>query len=223
MLREYFYNYKRGPGIWKWDHYFEIYERHFGKFVGQEVHALEIGVYSGGSLHMWREYFGPKSHIYGVDIEPACKIYEAEGTIGIFVGDQADREFWARFREAVPHLDLVIDDGGHSAEQQIVSFEELLPHLRPGGVYCCEDIHGYPDNDFADYLFAFSKELNDHRGSLENVRNNDRRAVKDTTKKQAEINSVHLYPYLAIIEKNAAPIKEFIAPKRGSEWQPFIK
>ena len=54
--------------------------------------------------------------------------------IKVFIGDQADRKFWSQFRREVPILDLVIDDGGHEPEQQIVSLEELLPHLRPGGV-----------------------------------------------------------------------------------------
>ena len=70
-LWEYFKNHKDGHGIWKWEHYFDIYHRHFAQFVGQKVNVLEIGIYSGGSLEMWRSYFGEESHIYGVDIEEA--------------------------------------------------------------------------------------------------------------------------------------------------------
>src|SRR3974390_3553832 len=57
-LQAYFNSYENGPGIHKWLHYFDIYERHFKRFVGREVHVLEIGVESGGSLRMWRGYFG---------------------------------------------------------------------------------------------------------------------------------------------------------------------
>src|SRR4051812_2508259 len=57
-LLQYFDAHTEGPGIWKFRHYFEIYQRHFAKFVGQDVHVVEIGVYSGGSLNMWKEYFG---------------------------------------------------------------------------------------------------------------------------------------------------------------------
>ena len=128
-LREFFDSRKQGQGIWKWNHYFDIYDRHFRRFRGQEVHVLEIGVYSGGSLEMWREYFGPKARIFGVDIEPDCRVYESDN-IKIFIGDQADRLFWRDFRQQVTTLDIVIDDGGHLAEQQIVSVEELLPFLR---------------------------------------------------------------------------------------------
>jgi hypothetical protein len=116
--------------------------------------ALEIGVYSGGSLDIWRNYFGPKAIIYGVDIAPDCRTYENDG-IKIFIGDQADRSFWREFRRGVPTLDIVIDDGGHQPEQQIASLEELLPFLRPGGVYFCEDVHGMY-NEFASYVLAWA-------------------------------------------------------------------
>src|SRR5262245_54320107 len=72
-LEEYFDSHTQGACIRKWRHYFEIYHRHFRKFVGQNVHVLEIGIYSGGSLEMWRSYFGPQARIYGVDIEEACR------------------------------------------------------------------------------------------------------------------------------------------------------
>src|SRR5262245_44116725 len=88
LLREFFDNRKQGLGIWKWNHYFDIYDRHFHRFRGKEVHILEIGVYSGGSLEMWRDYFGPKAVIFGVDIEPDCRAYETTRT-RIFIGDQA--------------------------------------------------------------------------------------------------------------------------------------
>ena len=133
-LVKFFDGRQTGPGIWKWRHYFPIYERHFEKFRGREVHFLEIEIYSGGSLDMWREYLGPRAYIYGVDIEPSCKAYEGNRT-RIFIGDQADPKFWADFRQQVPILDAVLDDGGHVFHQQVATVNELLPHLRPGGVF----------------------------------------------------------------------------------------
>ena len=64
--------------------------------------------------------------------------------IHVLIGDQADRTFWRRMiaHGTLPPLDIVIDDGGHTPDQQRVTLEELLPHIRPGGVYVCEDIHG---------------------------------------------------------------------------------
>src|SRR5690242_2489204 len=92
-LRAFFNARTEGHGIWKWDHYFDAYHRHFARFRGTEVHILEIGIYSGGSLEMWRNYFGPRCHVYGVDVEEACRRYEDAQTT-VFIGDQADRAFW---------------------------------------------------------------------------------------------------------------------------------
>lgn len=91
-LRAYFEANTEGPGIFKWLHYFEIYERHLVKFVGKDAHLVEIGVYSGGSMGMWHSYLGPRSRITGVDVAPICKMFENEYT-RIAIGDQADRSF----------------------------------------------------------------------------------------------------------------------------------
>jgi hypothetical protein len=113
----------------------------FKRFRSRHVHILEIGIYSGGSLEMWHDYFGPRSHVYGVDLQEECRRYETDST-RIFIGDQADRDFWRRFRAEVPTLDIVVDEGGHQPHPQAVSLEELLPYLQPHGVYLIEDLHG---------------------------------------------------------------------------------
>jgi cephalosporin hydroxylase len=211
-LEAYVEAHETGRGIWKWEHYLPIYERHFEKFRGREVHVVEIGVYSGGSLDMWKEYFGPKSHIYGVDIGPECKAYERPG-IDIFIGDQADPVLWKRFLSQVPQVDVVIDDGGHQMFQQIATLEALLPHIRPGGVYVCEDVHG-EYNPFLDYVFGLSRGLH--------ARPVGARAMKGTppTDMQLALDSFHFYPFVTVIEKRADRVDQLIAPKRGTEWDP---
>src|SRR3982074_1048174 len=129
-LERWFDEHTDGDGVWKWRHYFDIYERHFNRFVGREVHVLEIGIYSGGSLLMWKEYFGENAKIYGGDIHEPGRAFEDERT-KVFIGDQADRSFWADVKKTAPFIDIVIDDGGHLPEQQLVTLEELLPHVRP--------------------------------------------------------------------------------------------
>lgn len=204
-LQEYFDARREGRGIWKWRHYFEIYHRHLAKFIGRPVHVVEVGVYSGGSLEMWRQYFGSSCRLYGVDIEASCKTYENDHT-QVHIGDQEDREFWARFRQSVPLVDVLVDDGGHKPEQQIATFEEMMPHLRPGGVYICEDIHG-AHNGFNAYAQGLTKTLNDMGGEPSSF--------------QSWISSIHFYPYLVVIEKAERPVRQFSAPKHGTEWQPW--
>ena len=212
-LERYFDAHREGPGIWKWRHYFDIYHRHLAKFVGTEAQVVEIGVYSGGSLQMWKEYFGPQCRIAGIDIEAACRVY-ADEQVRIFIGDQADRQFWSDFRREVPQFDIVLDDGGHQPEQQMVTLEETLPYLRPGGVYLCEDIH-LTGNEFATFAHTLADQLNAARWKL-----NGETACA-ATPLQASIRSVHCYPFVVVIEMNPAPVDTLRAPKHGTQWQPF--
>lgn len=126
--------------IHKWIHYFEIYDRHFARFRGTDVCIVEIGIYHGGSLQMWRDYFGSHAKIIGIDIDPRCKELEEEG-IEIIIGNQEDREFLRSLKEKIPRIDILLDDGGHTMNQQIITFEELFPHVDQNGVYLCEDLH----------------------------------------------------------------------------------
>lgn len=207
-----------GPGIWKWQHYFSIYHRHFERFRGREVHVVEIGVFSGGSLRMWREYFGPGCRVYGIDIEESCNAYAGDN-IQVHIGDQADRKFWGRFRDQVPRVDIVIDDGGHLPHQQIVTFEELFPHMAAGGVYLCEDIH-FAQNPFAKYMAAVSQNLHSFEYFTES-QDMERRLSCRTSPFQAWCESIHIYPYVIAVEKRHTGLSEFVAPRHGTVWEPF--
>lgn len=215
-LLAFFEDRKAGRGIFKWRHYFEIYDRHFNRFRGREVNVLEIGVYSGGSLEMWRDYFGAQSHIYGVDIQPKCKAYEAS-SITISVGDQSDRDFWKRFKATTPPLDIVIDDGGHQPEQQVISFEELFPVLRPGGLYVCEDLGG-SFNGFMMYAQGLVHDLNSSEGVVGHPELRERRQVCKTTSFQSAVGSVHFYPFVVVVERTGSAVSELISSMHGTDW-----
>jgi hypothetical protein len=219
-LMDYFQSNDSGPGIWKWNHYFEIYHRHLSKFRNTECYVMEIGVYSGGSLGMWRNYFGEKAHIYGIDIQDDCKVYEQDA-VKIFIGDQADRSFWKRVKDEVPKLDVLIDDGGHTTQQQIVTLEEMLPRLAPGGVYICEDVHG-TRNHFLFYIAGLTCELHETT-PVQDLQNSERRISSGANDFQASIHSIHHYPFVTVIEKKDREMSEFVSPKRGTVWQPFLQ
>jgi hypothetical protein len=215
-LREWFDSVESGPGVWKWQHYFDIYHRHLARFRNRDAHIVEVGVFGGGSLAMWAQYFGPGSHIYGVDINPACSAHQG-GNIRISIGDQADRSFWHRFKESVPHVDILIDDGGHEPDQQIVTLEEMLPHIAPGGVYLCEDICGI-SNGFSLYVNGLAHEIHAARWRKEPPTRNEPELVCYPTSFQKAIRSIHVYPFVTVIEKHGEPPTLFAAPKHG-KWK----
>jgi hypothetical protein len=216
-LEKYFNSHHEGRGIWKCTHYFDIYESYFQKFVGREVHVLEVGIYSGGSLDMWRHYFGDKCRVYGVDIQEECLAYKDVST-QILIGDQSDRSFWRRVKEQIPPIDILIDDGGHQPEQQIVTLEEMLPHIRPGGVYLCEDICGEL-NPFASYIHGLASNLN----CADGMSTDPQKGIScSVTPFQSHIQSIHIYPFVTVVQRNDHPMHQITAPKHGTQWQPFL-
>lgn len=108
--------------------------------------VLEIGVATGASLRMWREYF-PAATIHGVDVAPTFA--PATDRIVIHEADQAER---ASLNPVLSRIgsgfDVIIDDGGHTMKQQQVSLGMLFPYVRSGGWYIIEDLH----TSFADEI-----------------------------------------------------------------------
>ena len=81
---------------------------------------------------MWREFFGKDARIIGVDNNPNAKKLEEHG-FEIHIGDQGSSDFWQRVFKSVGSIDVLIDDGGHTNEQQIVTVSSSLEHINPGG------------------------------------------------------------------------------------------
>ena len=142
-LRRYFLS-NNEKNLNKWHHYFEIYNRWLSRFRNKkDLRILEIGVFRGGSLKMWREYFQHDAVIVGIDIDSDCKIHENPDTkIFIEIGDQTDTSFLAYVVEKYGPYDIIIDDGGHTTVQQITSFNFLYSNaFTDDGIYIVEDLH----------------------------------------------------------------------------------
>lgn len=126
----------------KWEPYFEIYEKHLGHLRGTKFNLVEVGVYKGGSLEIWSKYMGPDCNITGIDINQECLgITHKENNIRIVLGDQGNAYFWDMFLKEIPRIDVFIDDGGHSMQQQILTFEKVFPTMPVGSIFICEDCH----------------------------------------------------------------------------------
>ncbi len=188
--------------IHKYDHYFEIYERHFQKYRNKPVVILEIGIFQGGSLQMWKNYFGSKAMIYGIDINPKCKEFE-EKNVKIFIGSQSDRKFLRSIKQQIPKVDILIDDGGHFMKQQIVTFEEMYDHVKDDGIFLCEDLHtsywlryggGHKRRGtFIEYSKNFVDSINAYHSEERSLK------VDNFTK---TTHSLHFYDSILVIEKS---------------------
>lgn len=158
--------------------YFSIYDHLFSRFRGQPITFVEVGVLEGGSLFMWRNFFGPEARIIGIDINPDCQKWESHG-FEIFIGDQGDPEFWTEFRSHVGAVDLLLDDGGHSYRQQITTVECISEIVCDGGMIVVEDCHtSYMENfgdkpTFVDYIKDQIDVLNGRFGAPEPAEGRD--------------------------------------------------
>jgi Methyltransferase domain len=203
----------------KWKHYFEIYDLHFSRFRGTDVHLVEFGVYQGGSLQMWKKYFGPKARIVGVDINPHCKQLE-ESQIEIIIGDQEDRGFLKSLAEKIPRIDILIDDGGHTMKQQINTFEELFHRINKDGVYLCEDLHTsyWPEYGGAykkcGSFIEYSKNFIDQINAWHPVPPSELSVTEFTQ----TVHSLHYYDSVLVIEKR--PIEKSYHSQTGTATVP---
>jgi len=153
-----FINNKTGKPIHKWHHYFDIYEKHFSRIKKQNKKPviLEIGVQNGGSLLMWKKYFGKKSKIFGIDIDEECKKHtDLSKNIEVLIGDSSNIEWLTSIVNQLPEIDIVIDDGGHTRKQQINAFLALYDKISKNGVYLVEDLHCNYFKEFNDNPESF--------------------------------------------------------------------
>jgi hypothetical protein len=120
--------------------YFHVYDELFSIYKDKEITFVEIGVLDGGSLQIWKNFFGPKSRIIGIDLNPECKKFECDD-FEIFIGSQSDSNFWNSFYKKVGPIDLLLDDGGHTNDQQIITLINSINNINENGLIVIEDTH----------------------------------------------------------------------------------
>jgi hypothetical protein len=156
------------PGGLKWTHYFSIYESVFGPIRSKPLRILEIGLWHGASLKLWRQYFEhPDTIIVGVDILPECIRLDAPAMgVHVRIGSQADPDFLKRVVEEFGPFDLIMDDGSHHSSHIIASFNHLYADgLAENGIYFVEDLHAnywHPWRDSRKSFLDVCKELLEH-------------------------------------------------------------
>lgn len=103
------------------------------------INLLEIGIDKGASLLMWKDYF-PHGIIHGIDIRGGYEYLEELGGIKTHIVDQSKRGELVLFAEQYPnYFDIIVCDGSHMADHDILTFETLFPYLKSGGYYVLED------------------------------------------------------------------------------------
>jgi hypothetical protein len=142
-------------------HYLRWYEEYFTPLLDKNIKLLELGVYKGGSLLLWRDYFD-KGLIVGLDMN-SVDVPDGSGRIRLYQGQQQDTSLLDQIasENAPEGFDIIIDDCSHIGELTRISFWHLFDnHLKPGGLYVIEDWStGYWDSFFDGIAFSYQPKL----------------------------------------------------------------
>jgi len=189
--------------VHKWHHYIPLYERYFSSFRKRKIRFLEIGVDKGGSLQMWRKYFGDEAIIFGIDINPECKKHN--GVSGqVRIGSQTDKAFLKSVVEEMGGVDIVLDDGSHQMKHIPATLKILFPHLSYSGIYMIEDLHtaywksyggGYrAKNNFFKFLMGLADDIHHwyHSKGLKHA------AISK------DCSGIHIHDSIVVLDKNKA-------------------
>lgn len=176
--------------------YTELYDTLFRHIRYDAVRVLEIGYARGRGTQMLAEYF-QRGVIHSFDIDPDWTHYnkltkELKKRIKVYTGDQSDSNSIQRVLQEIydgprnqdkrgyRQFDIIIDDGSHQPEHQLISFDKLWFEVKPGGVYIIEDFHPYYKNcehETVSWLFDVVHLLN--RYGDKNAKPEDYLGIKD--------------------------------------------
>ncbi len=200
--------------IHKWKHYFPIYERHFRDFVYKPVTFLEIGCGRGGSLQMWKRYFGPHATIIGIDILPTCKAYE-EDQIEVRIGLQQDTQFLQTVLDEFGIPDIVLDDGSHMMTDVVKTFEFLYPRVAKNGIYMVEDLHTSYWEEYEGGFQRLGTFVERCKDMLDELNADHTRDAFPPTEFTKTTLAMHFYDSVAVFERGSHTKKW--APRIGKE------
>jgi hypothetical protein len=166
------YGSDKGSG---WHNYTEVYYKFFSKFRNEKLNIFELGLGTnfpdvksnmgingspGASLFGWEEFF-PNSDVFGCDIDK--RILFDKNRIKTFYCDQTNPteifDMWDDSNLKNLKFDIMIDDGLHEFDANIIFFENSFNKLSDDGIYIIEDIHVSYISKFLDYFNQIDKTI----------------------------------------------------------------
>lgn len=201
FLHKYFLN-NNGKVLHKWIHYFDIYERYFDKYQNKEILMIEIGVDNGGSIDMWKEYFGINATIVGIDIRPECKKFENnEKKIFVEIGDQSDTIFLNYIIEKYGNPDIILDDGSHQMSHLVDSFNFLYERMKDNSTYLVEDLHTCYWSEFGGGLKKMNSFIEFTKDKIDELNASYTRGGLSVTNFTKNTQSINIYDSIIVFEK----------------------
>lgn len=146
--------------------YVQGYYTHEFKNPERVERILEIGIWTGGSMLLWSDWF-PNAQVIGFDNNPHA-IDQAEKTRKKWYKDNDYSRVLMRLRDAYTldtvarveddSCDYIIDDGPHTLDSMKYAIKHYLKKVKPGGKLIIEDVQSI---SWFDELEDVSEEVKD--------------------------------------------------------------
>ena len=137
------YKTDKGDDYWYSHGFTDFYEHFFEKFNNPTI--LEIGTAEGGSAKMLNDFFDGECTIYTLDIDENCREkVDGYDNIKFFNVDCSNEPEILKFFDENANgveFDIIIDDGSHLWDHQMLDFYLFSKKLKKGGIYIIEDLH----------------------------------------------------------------------------------
>lgn len=198
--------------------YTKIYSKFFAHLKEKPIKFLEIGIFFGNSVRLWENYFSQAElHFMDVDLD---RVQYHSPRANYHCVDQAKKLELENFVNKVGgEFDVILDDGGHTMEQQLVSFDVLFPHVKKGGMYIIEDLHtsywsphgGFGDQNnpksgpgtCSEFLKGLVDDVN-FVGAKTSCGDHEKitpKILSELKKYQKEVESIHFYSCVCVVVK----------------------
>ena len=115
----------------------EYYQLKFDPIRLDTKKLLEIGVYEGASIRLWKDFF-VNADIYALEkLHKRSGMFDDEDRIHLVIGDSTS---WESYSSIPNDIDIIIDDGSHKPQDQFSTFQQAFNKLADGGLYIIEDV-----------------------------------------------------------------------------------
>lgn len=127
--------------------YLPLYEHLLRERKESAKNVLEVGIYLGGSIKLWRDYF-TNAHVYALDIMHISQIWDVlknDERITLHTSTNAyDQNFiTSEFLNKNIKFDFMLDDGPHTLESMIQFITLYSQLLTPDGILIIEDVQSW--------------------------------------------------------------------------------
>lgn len=127
--------------------YLELYQRLLCKKQQTAKNVLEVGIYKGGSIKLWRDFF-TQAAVYGLDIINSNQVWESiknQDRITLYTSTDAyDEQFFTEtFLKSEVRFDFMLDDGPHTLETMKKFIRLYSQVMTENGILIIEDVQSW--------------------------------------------------------------------------------